>query len=96
MAALTIVWGMLSVKNSRGNVLIQVRKSWSVFFASLLLFIPVVFFMNGAYPSALLLVAVPAACYTGFAFASNRNIVPVVFFWVLAGMAVYNNWFAKY
>jgi len=96
VAALTIVWGMFSIKNSRGNVLIQVRKSWSVFFVSLLLFIPVVFFMNGAYPSALLLVAVPAACYTGFAFASNRNIVPVVFFWVLAGLAVYNNWFAKY
>ena len=96
VTALTIIWGLFSVKNSRGKVLIQVRKSWSVFFASLLLFIPVVFFMNGAYPSALLLVAVPAAGYTGFAFASNRNIVPVVFFWVLAGLAVYNNWFAKY
>ncbi|HEX5154528.1 MAG TPA: DUF6427 family protein [Parafilimonas sp.] len=96
VAALVIIWGIFSVKNSRGNVLIQVRKSWAVFFASLLLFIPVVFFMNGAYPSVLLLAAIPAACYTGFAFAGNRNIVPVVFFWVLAGLAVYNNWFAKY
>jgi len=96
VAALAIIWGMFLVRNSRGNVLIQVRKNWSVFAIALLCFIPVVFFIQGAYPSALLLAAIPAACYTGFGFASNRNLVPVIFFWLLAGLAVYNNWFAKY
>ena len=96
VAGFAIIWGIFSVKNSRSNVLIQVRKSWSVFLVSLLLFIPIIFFMNGTYPSVLLLVAIPAACYTGFAFAGNRNLVPVVFFWILAGLAVYNNWFANY
>jgi hypothetical protein len=96
VSALATLWGILLVQNTGVNVLIQVRKSWSVFLALLMLLIPVFFFVHGAYPAALLLVMVPAACYAGFMFSNSRNILPVVFFWLLVALAVYNNWFAKY
>ena len=95
-ASLATIWGIFWVQSSGTNVLIQVRKSWSVFLVTLVLIIPVVFFMKDAFPAVILLAAIPAACYTGFAFANSRNILPVVFFWVLIGLSVYNNWFAKY
>jgi hypothetical protein len=96
VASLATVWGIFSVQNSGKNVLIQVRKSWSVFLVSLLLIMPAIFFMKDAFPAVFLLAAIPAACYTGFAFANSRNILPVVFFWILIGLSIYNNWFAKY
>ncbi|MEP6466280.1 MAG: hypothetical protein ABJB05_08240 [Parafilimonas sp.] len=95
-ASLATVWGIFWVQSSATNVLIQVRKGWSVFLVSLLFITPVAFFMKDAFPAVLLLAAIPAACYTGFAFANSRNILPVVFFWVLIGLSIYNNWFAKY
>lgn len=96
VAALATLSGIFSVQNTGSNVLIQVRKSWSLIFVSLVFIIPVIFFIHEAYPSVLLLIAVPAAAYAGFAFASSRNILPVIFFWALLGLAIYNNWFAKY
>jgi len=94
VVALATVWGFFSVQNSGGNVLIQVRKSWSVFFAALIFTAPVLFFIKDAFPAALMLVAVPAASYTGYALTVNRNILPVIFFWTLLGLCIYNNWFA--
>jgi hypothetical protein len=96
VAVLATVWGIFSVQNSGKNVLIQIRKGWSVFLVLLLLITPVIFFMKDAFPAVFLLAAIPAACYTGFAFANHRNILPVIFFWVLIGLSIYNNWFAKY
>lgn len=96
VAAIVIIWSIFSVENTGTNTLIQVRKSWAVFLASLILIIPVVFFMKDAFPVALLLTMIPAASYTGYAFAVNRNILPVIFFWLLLGLSIYNNWFANY
>lgn len=96
VAAMATIWGIISVQNSGKNVLIQVRKSWSVFLISLLFITPVIFFIKDVYPAVLLLAAIPAASYAGFVFANNRNIFPVIFFWALIALAIYNNWFAKY
>lgn len=96
IVAFSAAWGILSVQNSGGNVLIQVRKSWTVFFVALLFTIPALFFIKGAFPAALLLAAVPAASYAGFAFAVKRNILPVIFFWIILGLAIYSNWFAPH
>ena len=96
VATLIILWGVFSVQNSGSNVLIQVRKGWSVFFATMVLVLPVIFFIKGAYPLVLLLPVIPGSAYTGFAFANSRNILPVIFFWLLIGLAIYNNWFANY
>lgn len=94
--ALTTIWGIFSVQNAGNAVLIQVRKNWSVFLISFIFLVPVVFFITGANPLALLLAAVPAAAYTGFAFANNLNILSVIFFWAFVALDIYNNWFAKY
>lgn len=95
VAAASVLWGIFSVQNAGANVLIQVRKSWYIFLVSFLFFIPVIFFIKGAYPSVLLVIAIPAACFTGYAFANSKNILPVIFFWALISLAVYNNWFVK-
>ncbi|MBV9962848.1 MAG: hypothetical protein JO072_11430 [Parafilimonas sp.] len=96
VALVIAAWGILAVQNSGANVLIQVRKSWSVFLVAFLFTIPVIFFVKDAFPAVFLVVAVPTASYAGFAFAGNRNIIPVIFFWVLIALSVYNNWFVKY
>lgn len=95
-AALTVLWGISSVQGSGANVLIQVRKGWTIFLVAVIGLIPVMFFITGAYPLVLMLVMIPAAAYVGFAFAGSRNILPVIFFWILIGLAIYNNWFANY
>ena len=96
IVAVTVIWSIFSVENTGSNTLIQVRKSWTVFLASLIFITPVVFFVKDAFPAALFLAMIPAASYTGYAFAINRNILPVIFFWLLLGLAIYNNWFANY
>jgi hypothetical protein len=96
VAVFAILWSIFSVQNAGGNTLIQVRKSWTVFLVALVFTIPVIFFVKDAFPAALLLALVPAASYTGYAFAIKKNILPVIFFWLLLGLAIYNNWFAKY
>ncbi len=96
VAAVATLWGIVAVQNSSANVLIQVRKNWSVFLAAFVFSIPAIFFVTGAYPLVLLMAMIPASAYTGFAFSNSRNILPVIFFWILIGLAIYNNWFAKY
>ena len=96
VATLVILWGVFSVQGSGSNVLIQVRKSWSVFFAAMVLMLPVIFFIKGAYPLVLLIAVIPGAAYAGFAFTQSRNILPIICFWVLISLAIYNNWFANY
>ena len=95
-ATLIVLWGIFSVQRSGVNVLIQVRKGWTIFFAALLLMLPIIFFIKGAYPLALLLAVVPGAAYTGYAFGNSKNILPVIFFWALIALSIYNNWFVNY
>lgn len=96
VAGLSVCWGIIAVQGSGKSVLIHVRKSWSVFLIALIFLLPALFFIVGAFPMLLYLLMVPAACYTGFAFANNRNIFPAVFFWLLLALDIYNNWLAKY
>lgn len=95
-AALVALWGISSVQSSGANVLIQVRKSWTIFLVALIGLIPAIFFITGAYPLVLMMAMIPAAAYVGFGFAGSRNILPVIFFWILIGLSIYNNWFANY
>jgi hypothetical protein len=76
------------------RMVIQVRKNWSILFFMLALFVPVVFFIKGAWPFALLMAGVPAS-----AFISNtwqypkRNLFPALLFWMFIALIIYNNWF---
>lgn len=97
VTALITAWAMLVVQQTGSRELIQVRKSWTLAAMFLILFIPAIFLVQQAYPAAVLVAMVPAACYIGFAFGSTtRSIIPVIFFWLFVGLSIYNNWFAKY
>jgi len=97
IAAAVTVWSMLVVQNSGNRELIQVRKSWTLAGVFLIFFMPAIFFIKLAYPSAILVAMIPAACYIGYAFGStSRSIIPTIIFWLFVGLSIYNNWFAKY
>jgi hypothetical protein len=96
VAGLAVCQGIFTVHGFGKSVLIQVRKSWSVFLIALILLAPALFFIVGAFPMVLYLLMVPAACYTGFAFANNRTILSAIFFWLLLALDIYNLWLAKY
>ncbi len=97
IAAAVTVWSMLIVQRTGSRELIQVRKSWTLAAVFFIFFIPAIFFVQQAYPSAVLVVMIPAACYIGYAFGStSRSIIPTIIFWLFVGLSIYNNWFAKY
>ncbi len=97
VAAGITIWSMLVVQQTGTRELIQVRKSWALVGILLIFLIPGILFIHNAWPLALFIAMVPASCYIGFAFGSiPRNVIPVVFFWLLIGLSIYNNWFAKY
>jgi hypothetical protein len=96
-AAVTTIWAMFAVKQTGNRELIQVRKSWTLAGVFLIFFISAIVFVQQAYPSAILVAMIPAACYTGYAFSStSRSIIPTIIFWLFVGLCIYNNWFAKY
>jgi len=97
ISAVITAWSMLMVRQSGNRELVQVRRSWTVAGVFLLFFIPAIFFIKLAYPSAILIAMIPAACYIGYAFGStSRSIAPTIIFWLFVGLSIYNNWFAKY
>jgi hypothetical protein len=97
IAALTTLWAMITVQQTGSRELIQVRKSWTLAGVFLIFYIPSIFFVRQAYPSAVLVAMIPAACYIGYAFGStSRSIIPTIIFWLFVGLSIYNNWFAKY
>jgi hypothetical protein len=96
-AALVTLWAMVVVQQTGSRELIQVRKSWTLAGVFLIFYIPAIFFVRQAYPSAVLVAMIPAACYLGYAFGStSRSIIPTIIFWLFVGLSIYNNWFAKY
>jgi hypothetical protein len=79
-------------KNSN-RMIIQVRKNWSVLFILFLLLSVQVFFIQNAWPNALMLATVPAAAFVGNTFiAPKRNLWSALIFWLLVLLVVYNNW----
>lgn len=94
VAGVVIIAGMYMWQANSNRMVIQVRKNWSILFFMLALFVPVVFFIKGAWPFALLMAGVPAS-----AFISNtwqypkRNLFPALLFWMFIALIIYNNWF---
>ena len=96
LATIIVLFGVFSVQQDKRDVM-QVRRSWNVVFVFLIFSIPGVLFIQHAWPTALLLVMVPASCYTGFSFSvSSRHIFATISFWALLALTIYNNWFANY
>ncbi|MEP7318333.1 MAG: DUF6427 family protein [Panacibacter sp.] len=90
-----IIAGIFMWQSNSGRMIIQVRKSWGVLFLMLLLLIPSVFIIKGAWPGALLMAAVPASAFVANAFLyPKRNFVAAIIFWVFVALIIYNNWVA--
>ena len=90
-----ILYGLIAIGNAGGQAALQVRKSWTVLFWMLLLFIPINFFVKDSWPYTLCLLMIPATAYISHIFISSKlKIIPIIIFWALTGLTIYNNWFA--
>jgi hypothetical protein len=91
---IAIIAGILLWQSNSGRMIIQARKNWSVLFVMLIVLLPSIYFMNNAWPDALLLTAIPAASFVSNTFLyPKRNFGPALVFWLLVALVVYNNWF---
>jgi hypothetical protein len=92
-AGLLIIMGIIAWQNNIGRMIIQVRKNWYMLLLMLLCLVPVIFLFNNTGYQTLLLATVPA---TGFAacifFYPKKNLFPVILFWLVVGVVIYNNW----
>jgi hypothetical protein len=92
-AGIAIIIGIFMWQANIGRMAIQVRKNWSILFVMLILSLPTVYFMDTAWPHALLLAAVPAAPFVSNTFLyPKRNLGPALIFWLLVALVMYNNW----
>jgi hypothetical protein len=92
-AGIAIIAGIFMWQSNIGRMVIQVRKNWNVLFVMLILLLPAIYFMESAWPDALLLTAIPAAPFVSNTFLyPKRNLGPALIFWLLVALVVYNNW----
>jgi hypothetical protein len=92
-AGMAIAAGVFMWQSHIGRMAIQVRKNWNVLFLMLILLLPAIYFIDNAWPDALLLAAIPAAPFVSNAFLyPKRNLGPSLIFWLLIALVVYNNW----
>ncbi len=90
---LIIMFGVYVWQKNSSRMVVQIRKNWVIIFMLLLLLVPPVFFLPDAWPGALLPAALPAAAFVSNAFLyPHKNTVPAIFFWLLAAVVIYNNW----
>jgi len=86
-----IVWE----KNNR-RMLIQSRKNWGVLLLLLLLFLPVPLVHYQHSINAMFLWIPPLAAFAANTFLYPRKtLFPLLLFWLIAGISVYNNWFSR-
>jgi len=92
-AGTAIAAGVFMWQSHIGRMAIQVRKNWNVLFVMLILLLPAIYFIDNAWPDALLLAAIPAAPFVSNAFLyPKRNLGPSLILWLLIALVVYNNW----
>ncbi len=91
--AAAVGYGIYFWQISSSRMVIQVRRNWFLLFAMLVVFLPVLFFIQPSWPYTLLNVSVPAAAFVSYGFTyPKKNIGPAIFFWILTCLAIYNNW----
>lgn len=96
VTSLFVLSGLISERNSSNYASLQVRKSWALIFWMFLLFTPVIFLMKENWINTLFLLVLPASAYIGYIFSNAKiKIIPIIIFWSLIALVVYNNWFVK-
>jgi hypothetical protein len=81
-------------QEQQNRFIIQVRKYWGVMLLTLVVtfFQPIIFSSQALYASAI--VIAPLASFISFCYAGPKQLmIPNVFFWISAGLIVYNHLF---
>lgn len=95
ITGLCIMYGLFSVNKTSGQIPLQVRKSWVILFWMFLFFLPVNFLVKDSWPYTIMLLIIPAsACIAHIFISAKLKIIPLLVFWILVSLTVYNNWFA--
>ncbi len=90
-----IAAGIYMSQSNSSRMMLQVRKSWAIIFWMFLFLVPAIFFIKDDWPATLLPLTVPSTAFISYALLQpRRNFVPLIFFWLLVAVTVYNNWFA--
>jgi hypothetical protein len=85
-----IVWG----QNNR-RMLIHSRKNWGVLLLVFVLFLPVPLVHYQHSVNAMMLWLPPLAAFVANAFLYPRKtLFPLILFWLIVAVSVYNNWLA--
>ena len=93
---LLMIAGLFYWEKKMGRMVIQARKNWWVLLLMFLFLVPIVFFIKGAGFEVLLLSAPPAAAFVSNLFLyPEKRWLPLLMFWLTAGIIFYNNWVFK-
>lgn len=88
-----VSYGVYFWQISSSRMVIQVRRNWFLLFAMMVIFFPVLFFIQPSWPFTLINLTVPAAAFVSYGFTyPKKNIGPAIFFWILLVLALHNNW----
>jgi hypothetical protein len=91
---LQLLIGLYFWQDQQNRFIIQVRKYWGVMLLTLVVtfFQPIIFSSQALYDSAI--VIAPLASFISFCYAGPKQLmIPNVFFWISAGLIVYNHLF---
>jgi hypothetical protein len=91
---LQLLIGLYFWQDQQNRFIIQVRKYWGVMLLTLVVtfFQPIIFSSQALYASAI--VIAPLASFISFCYAGPKQLmIPNVFFWISAGLIVYNHLF---
>lgn len=93
ISSIILICGIYMMQDNSSRMVLQARKTWAIIFFLLIMLIPSIFFMAGHWPYTLLPLLIPASAFISYALIYPRkNIVSLIFFWLLIGLSVYNNW----
>lgn len=92
-AGLFILYGFILAEQSGHQYSIMARKAKAILQVSFVAFIPIVFFIRGSYPDAIVLLAVPGSLLLSYTFLHIKNrYVTAIIFWILTGLTLYMHW----
>ena len=88
-----IICGIYMIQANSSRMMLQARKSWTIILFLFIFLIPANYFVKDNWPYTLLSTVITAAAFISYTFIHpKKNIIPVVFFWLMIAISVYNNW----
>jgi hypothetical protein len=93
---LSLISGLVVWERNNRRMLIQSRKNWGVLLLMFVLFLPVPLVHYENSVNAMILWIPPLAAFVANAFLYPRKtLFPLILFWLIVAVSVYNNWFHR-